>query len=50
MNCGPVDSLQVSTRCGLRLNARQIREMAVWDMPAERARDRRSHRVLAFEH
>ena len=25
MNCGSVDSFQVSTRCGLRPNARQIR-------------------------
>ena len=28
MNCGSVDSFQVCSRCGLRPNARQIREMA----------------------
>ena len=38
MNCGSVDSLKVSTRCGLSPNARQIRLMADWDMPSWRAR------------
>ena len=33
MNCGSVDSLKVSTRCGLSPKARQIRLMAVWDIP-----------------
>src|SRR3979411_1509609 len=40
MNCGSVDSFHVSTRCGLRPKARQIREIAVWDMPVSRAMDR----------
>src|SRR5213078_4476461 len=34
------DSFQVSTRWGLRPKARQIREIAVWDMPVLRAMDR----------
>ena len=40
MNCGSVDSFQVSTMCGLRPNARQIRETADWDMPCDLAIDR----------
>ena len=40
MNCGSVDSFQVSTMCGLRPNARQIRETADWDMPAGPAIER----------
>jgi hypothetical protein len=38
MNCGSVESLNVSTRCGLRPTARQIRLMADCDMPRWRAR------------
>jgi hypothetical protein len=38
MNCGSVDSLKVSTRCGLSPNARQIRLIADCDMPSWRAR------------
>ena len=40
MNCGSVDSFQVSTTCGLSPNARQIRETADWDMPVAAAIDR----------
>jgi hypothetical protein len=40
MNCGSVDSFQVCCRCGLRPNARQIREIAVWLIPVARAIDR----------
>src|SRR6267143_1967871 len=40
MNCGSVDSFQVSTRCGLRPKARQIREIEVWDIPRLLAIDR----------
>jgi hypothetical protein len=40
MNCGSADSFQVCTTCGLRPNARQIRDTADWDMPADRAIDR----------
>ena len=40
MNCGSVDSFQVCTTCGLRPKARQIRETADWDMPADLAIDR----------
>lgn len=40
MNCGSVDSFQVSTRCGLSPNARQIREIAVCDMPVAVAIER----------
>src|SRR6266508_3949793 len=39
MNCGSVDSFQVSTRCGFKPNARQIREIAVCDIPVARAID-----------
>jgi hypothetical protein len=38
MNCGSVESLKVSTRCGLSAKARQIRLMADCDMPRWRAR------------
>jgi hypothetical protein len=38
MNCGSVDSLKVSTRCGLSPKARQIRLIADCDMPSLRAR------------
>jgi len=40
MNSGSVDSFQVSTRCGLSPNARQIRDTAVWLSPVARAIDR----------
>jgi hypothetical protein len=40
MNCGSVDSFQVSARCGLRPNARQMRLTAVWLIPVARAIDR----------
>ena len=48
MNCGSVDSFQVWTMCGLRPNARQIRETAVWDMPADLAIDRVDQCVSPF--
>src|SRR6266508_924057 len=37
MNSGSLDSLNVLTRCGRRLNARQIRLTAVWLSPHRRA-------------
>ena len=40
MNSGSVDSFHVSTMCGLRPNARQIRDTADWDMPSALAIDR----------
>src|SRR4029453_10344658 len=40
MNSGSVDSFQVSTRCGLRPNARQIRDTAVWLSPTALAIER----------
>src|SRR3981189_532939 len=40
MNCGSVDSFQVSTRCGLRAQPRQNREIEVWDIPRLLAIDR----------
>jgi len=40
MNSGSVDSFQLWMMCGLRPKARQIRETADWDMPADRAIDR----------
>ena len=40
MNCGSADNFQVWTRCGLRPNARQIREIADCDMPVAAAIDR----------
>lgn len=39
-NCGSVGSFQVSTRCGLSPNARQILKIAVCDMPDSAAIDR----------
>ena len=39
-NCGSVDSLNVSWRCGLSPNARQIREIADWLIPVAAAIDR----------
>jgi hypothetical protein len=48
MNCGSFDSFQVSTRCGLRPNARQIRETAVWLSPTARAIDRVDQCVSLF--
>ena len=39
MNCGSVESLNASVRCGLSPNARQIRLTAVWFMP-QRPRQR----------
>lgn len=39
-NCGSVDSFQVSTMCGLRPNARQIRETADCDTPSASAIER----------
>jgi hypothetical protein len=40
MNSRSADCFQVSTRCGLRPNARQIREIAVCDIPVAAAIDR----------
>lgn len=40
MNIGSVDSFHVSTRCGLRPKALQIREIAVWDILVAAAIDR----------
>ena len=40
MNKGSGDSLKLSTRCGLRPNARQIREIADWLIPVAAAMDR----------
>ena len=40
MNCGSVDSFQVSTRWGLSPNARQIREIADCDISVAEAIDR----------
>ncbi|MGH3794886.1 MAG: hypothetical protein ACRDSP_08350 [Pseudonocardiaceae bacterium] len=40
MNCGSVESFQVSTRCALSPNARQIREIADCDIPVAAAIDR----------
>ena len=39
MNCGSVLSFQVCTKCGLRPNARQIRDTADWLMPVAAAID-----------
>ena len=40
MNSGSVDSFHVWTMCGLRPKARQIRDTADWDMPADLAINR----------
>ena len=40
MNCGSVDSFQVSTKCGLSPNARQIREIDDCDRPVALAMPR----------
>jgi hypothetical protein len=40
MNCGSVDSFQVSTKWGLSPDARQIRLIAVCDRPVASAIDR----------
>src|SRR5438094_617551 len=40
MNSGSFDSLNVLTRCRRRLNARQMRRMAVWLSPHRRANPR----------
>jgi hypothetical protein len=40
MNWGSVESLNVSSRCGWRPKARQIREMDVCDIPSAFAMDR----------
>jgi uncharacterized coiled-coil protein SlyX len=51
MNCGSVDGFQVSTKCGLSPNARQIREIADCDIPGPRRpsdlqlRDQDGHRT-----
>ncbi|GLW19924.1 hypothetical protein Stsp01_66670 [Streptomyces sp. NBRC 13847] len=39
MNRGSVESLNVCDRCGAGAKARQIREMADWDMPVAAAMD-----------
>jgi hypothetical protein len=39
MNCGSVESVQVSTRCGLSPNARQIRDTADCDISVAEAID-----------
>ena len=39
-NSGPVESLKVSTRCGFRPKARQMRQTAVWLSPAALASER----------
>ncbi len=46
-NCGSVDSFQVSTMCGLRPNARQIRETADCDMPSASAIERVDRQLAA---
>ena len=48
MNCGSVDSFQVWTMWGLRPKARQIRDTAVWFMPADLAIDRVDQCVSPF--
>ena len=45
MNCGSVDSLKSSIRCGFNPNVRQIREIAVWFNPTLAAIDRVDHCV-----
>jgi hypothetical protein len=45
MNSGSVDSFQLSTRCGLSPDARQIRETAVWFRPTAFAIDRVDQRL-----
>src|SRR3712207_6975850 len=39
-NSGSVESLKVSTRCGFRAKARQMRQTAVWLRPVARASER----------
>jgi hypothetical protein len=48
MNWGSVDSLKVSTRCGLSPKARQIRLIADCDIPVARAKDRVDQWVASF--
>ena len=48
MNCGSVLSLNESTRCGLRLNARQIRPTVERDNPDSVAIDARDQCVASF--
>ena len=45
MNCGSVDSLKSSIRCGFNPNVRQIRDTAVWFNPTLAAIDRVDHCV-----
>lgn len=45
MNCGSVDNLKSSIRCGLSPNVRQIRDTAVWFNPTLAAIDRVDHCV-----
>jgi len=40
MKSGSFESLNVSERWGCRLNARQMRLTALWDIPSSRAIDR----------
>src|SRR5262245_10543332 len=47
MNSGSGDSLKLSTRCGLSPKARQIREIADWDIPVARAIERVDHCVAS---
>ena len=48
MNSGSVDSLNVSTKCGLRLNARQIRPTVERDRPVSAAIDARDQCVASL--
>ncbi len=45
MNCGSVDNLKSSIRCGFNPNVRQIRDTAVWFNPTLAAIDRVDHCV-----
>lgn len=44
-NCGSVDNLKSSIRCGFNPNVRQIRDIAVWFKPTLAAIDRVDHCV-----
>jgi hypothetical protein len=48
MNNGSVDSLNVCERCGARAKARQIREIADFDMPVAAAIERVDQWVAFF--
>ena len=48
MNCGSTDSLNVSTRCGLSPNSRQIRPIVERDRPVSAAIEARDQCVASF--